>query len=47
MRQNIHDERPVIAIDRVHVEDGDFVDMGKPILDGLAIPIVVKTLIFG
>lgn len=47
IRQYIRDSRPVIAIDRVCVEDGDFVDMGKPVLDGLAIPVVVKTLIFG
>lgn len=47
IRRYIRDERSVIAIDGVQVEDGDYVDMGKPILDGLAIPVVVKTLIFG
>ena len=39
--------RDVICIDSVQVEQNDFVDMGKPLVDGLVIPVVVKTLIFG
>ena len=39
--------RPVAAIDAVHIEQNDYIDLGKPLLDGLVIPVVVKTLIFG
>lgn len=39
-------KRSVICIDSINVSQGDYVDMGKPILNGVAIPIVVKTLIF-
>lgn len=39
--------RPVIVIDSIHAEDGDYVDMGHPVMNGMVIPVVVKTLIFG
>ncbi len=39
--------RPVVAIDAVHIEQNDYVDLGRPLMDGLVIPVVVKTLIFG
>lgn len=39
--------RRVACIDAVRVEQGDYVDMGRPVLDGLVIPVVVKTLLFG
>ncbi len=39
--------RDVICIDSIQVDQNDFVDMGKPLVDGLVIPVVVKTLIFG
>ena len=39
--------RDVICIDSVQVDQNDFVDMGKPLVAGLVIPVVVKTLIFG
>ena len=41
------DKRDIICVDSIDVEDGDFVDLGKPLMDGLVIPVVVKTLIFG
>ena len=41
------DTRDIICVDSISVEDGDFVDLGKPLMDGLVIPVVVKTLIFG
>lgn len=39
--------RDVICIDSIQVDQNDFVDMGKPLMDGMVIPVVVKTLIFG
>ncbi|MCR5485409.1 MAG: ethanolamine ammonia-lyase reactivating factor EutA [Clostridiales bacterium] len=47
MKERLLDKRPVISIDSVKVDHNDFVDMGKPLMDGMVIPVVVKTLIFG
>lgn len=47
IRQQPDLKRQVVAIDSIHVEDGEYVDMGKPMMDGMVIPVVVKTLIFG
>lgn len=47
IRQHPDLKRQVVAIDSIHVEDGEYVDMGKPMMNGMVIPVVVKTLIFG
>lgn len=47
IRQQPDLKRQVVAIDSIHVEDGKYVDMGKPMMNGMVIPVVVKTLIFG
>ena len=47
MRRVLDGRRKVICIDSIRVEQGDYVDLGRPALDGLVIPIVVKTLLFG
>ena len=39
--------RPVVALDSIHVEQNDYMDLGRPLMDGLVVPVVVKTLIFG
>lgn len=39
--------RGLVVIDSVVLEQNDYIDMGRPIVGGLAIPVVVKTLIFG
>jgi ethanolamine utilization protein EutA len=39
--------REVVSIDSVRLDQGDYVDLGKPLMDGLAVPVVVKSLIFG
>ncbi|WP_274952675.1 ethanolamine ammonia-lyase reactivating factor EutA [Angelakisella massiliensis] len=40
-------ERTVVAIDSIKAGSGDYLDLGRPLLGGMAIPVVVKTLIFG
>lgn len=47
IRQQPDLKRQVVAIDSIHVEDGEYVDMGKPMMNGMVISVVVKTLIFG
>lgn len=36
-------DRPVLCLDRLHLEDGSFLDVGTP--TGPALPVVIKTLI--
>ena len=38
---------PLCCVDGVHLEQGDYLDIGNPIADGAVLPVVVKTLIFG
>ena len=47
MKKELNGARPVVCLDGVRAEQGDYVDLGRPVLEGLAIPVVVKTLLFG
>lgn len=47
MTRLLGNRRPVIAADGIGASHDHFIDLGKPIMNGLAIPVVVKTLIFG
>jgi ethanolamine utilization protein EutA len=38
--------RPLLVIDQVGLEEGDYIDIGTPLMDGRVVPLVVKTLIF-
>ena len=47
MKKELNGARPVVCLDGVRAEQGDYVDLGRPVLEGLAIPVVGKTLLFG
>lgn len=38
--------RPIVCVDNIEVEQGDYMDFGHPLLGDTTIPVVVKTLIF-
>ena len=47
LEAELGDKRRLVCIDGIKVEQGDYVDMGRSVMGGLVIPVVVKTLIFG
>ncbi len=47
VRRELKDARPVVSVDEVRAEQNNYIDFGRPVMNGLVIPVVVKTLIFG
>ena len=41
------ERRTVICIDQVRIEPGDYLDLGLPLMGGMIVPVVVKTLALG
>lgn len=37
---------PILCLDTVACQNGDFIDIGKPVGAGIAYPVIVKTLVF-
>lgn len=39
-------ELPLVVIDQIGLGEGDFIDIGEPMMDGRVVPVSVKTLVF-
>jgi ethanolamine utilization protein EutA len=37
---------PLVVLDQVGLGEGDYLDVGEPVLDGRAVPLSIKTLVF-
>jgi ethanolamine utilization protein EutA len=41
------EDRPLAVLDSIHVGDHAYIDLGMPLMGGIVVPVVIKTLIFG
>jgi ethanolamine utilization protein EutA len=40
-------DRPLAVLDSIRAGDHAYIDLGMPLMDGIVVPVVIKTLIFG
>lgn len=39
--------RQLVVVDNIRTEEGDYMDFGKPVMAGMVIPVIIKTMVFG
>lgn len=47
MRRRLENRRKCVVLDGIRLSGEAFIDIGAPLMDGLVVPVVLKTLIFG
>ncbi|MCR4672163.1 MAG: ethanolamine ammonia-lyase reactivating factor EutA [Lachnospiraceae bacterium] len=47
IRRSAGIQKSILCLDRIKARSGDYIDIGYPVMDGIAVPVVIKTLIFG
>jgi ethanolamine utilization protein EutA len=40
------DKAGIICLDQLHVADGDYIDIGEPIMEDTVVPVIIKTIVF-
>ena len=46
MRRETGITSEILSIDEINLKEGDFIDIGAPIIEDVVVPVVVKTLVF-
>lgn len=44
--KSILPQRALLSVDQVGLDEGDYIDIGEPLMDGRVVPLSVKTLVF-
>ena len=47
MRRFSGGRRQIVVVDNIRTEEGDYMDFGKPVMAGMVIPVIIKTMVFG